>query len=320
MLIPIAVGLLAPDGTELPLKQLSEETDVFTSLELPDGSYPTTVVLKLTEQQQVFVFADVAQPPVPSLLRNFSAPVKLESSAFSDDNLTFLLANDSDAFNRWEAAQMLYKRLILSCYDSAPEMKPTLIAALKQLLLDSSLDKAFVAYCLEPPSTKELLSSMTPPVDPIRLHHAHAFVRHGVASALKEQLTTLYHQNTSSEPYAWTTEHAAQRSLKNTALGLLSTLSAEDASILELCSTAFKIATNMTDTMGALQALNSHASPARNEALQSFYDKWKANNTIILQYFKIVDGACFAGNMSDVGELLSCEASVGQIQLSVAQC
>lgn len=190
-LIPIALGLLGADGKDMPLRTLSVDGAAAESLEV-GGVFPTTRVLRLSKAKQTFVFGEVSEEPCPSILRDFSAPVRLEStSAHTAAHLTFLLAHDSDSFNRWEASQLLFKQAIQACYEDGMQGCPMtlsgdLVAALRALLSEEGVDQQLQAYCLQPPSLKEILSTMSD-VDPLVLHGAHRFVRSEIASGLKAE-------------------------------------------------------------------------------------------------------------------------------------
>ena len=173
--IPLALGLLDHQGDDIPLRLAGEEA--------PAGN---SRVLDVTEAEQVFEFVDVPTPPVPSLLRGFSAPVKLRMP-YTDDDLTFLMAHDSDAFNRWEAGQTLGTRLLLDLVTDraerrALELSAGFLNALGKILNDPALDHAFAAQALTLPS-EGYLGQQMPVIDVDGIHEVRNFARKAIADA-----------------------------------------------------------------------------------------------------------------------------------------
>jgi aminopeptidase N len=165
--IPVAVGLLGPDGADLPL-----------ALEGETARGPTTRVLLLEESEQSFVFTGIAAPPVPSLLRGFSAPVRLRV-ARERSELAFLMARDSDPFNRWDAGQELAQGLLLQLADDAAAgctlaLDPLFVQAFGRLLVDPELDGSLCALALTLPSER-LVGQQMEVIDVDALHAARQF-------------------------------------------------------------------------------------------------------------------------------------------------
>ena len=275
LLIPLAVGLLGPDGRDMPLR-LAQGTA---------GSVDaagTTAVLRLSTASATFVLEGVAAKPVPSLLRGFSAPVKLVSDLKQEDH-AFLAAHDSDAFNRFEAGQQLARALLLrllaqpnaaAAAAAGVELPPAFVATMEALLIAAEkpgADKAFLARCLLMPGEGELSEAVAPPADPDAIHAVRRGAVLALARALRPRLEAALKANTaavySAEPLA-----RAARALKNTALAYLATL--EDASVAEEAMTRFKAADNMTDQLAALAALCAWESPQRSAALDAFAKQW----------------------------------------------
>ncbi len=275
--IPFAVGLIAPDGSELPL-QLAGEPKV-------SGS---TRVLSLTRPVERFEFLNVLQRPVPSLLRGFSAPVNLRFD-FTDAELTHLMAYDADAFNRWESGQRLALDLLLRGIDEfragrVPQFPGTFVNAFARVLADAENDPAFAAEALGLPSEGYIGEQMDE-IDPDAIHAVRRSLRKHIASVLKSELLVTYRSSTAAQPYVPDARSAGQRALRNLCLGYLMEL--DDAQMRALCVAQFDTADNMTDSMAALSALANDEGNGRENALQKFYEKWKDEPLVLDKWFAV---------------------------------
>ncbi|NEV63942.1 aminopeptidase N [Thiorhodococcus minor] len=272
--IPIAVGLLGQDGEDLPLQLEGDTTP----------SAPGTRVLELTNSEQSFTFVGLEAKPVPSLLRGFPAPVKLKTEA-SDDDLLFLMAHDSDGFNRWDAAQTLMQRLLLALVDDAEaELPERFFAAFEQALMDAQSDKALLAEVLTPPSEGYLGDQMAV-VDVDGIHRAHSVLGRRVGERLRDALLEVYRANDGSEPYAFMPDDVGRRALKNLALGYLA--KAGDAEALAAAQAQFEAARNMTDVMAALRLLVDHGGEAGTRALDHFYGRWSGEPLVVDKWLSV---------------------------------
>jgi aminopeptidase N len=275
--IPIAMGLHGANGQALTL-QLEGHTD----------SLGTNTVLELKDAEATFRFINVPEEPVPSVLRGFSAPVRLKLEQSRRD-LTFLMANDHDEFNRWEAGQQLATDMVLGMvHDRANghEMKvdPGFIQAFDAVLADQNLDKALAALALVMPGTRVLAEEMKV-VDIDGLHAARELVRSTVARELSDRLMATYKANQSTEPYRSDAASVGRRSLMNVCLAYLSRL--ETPEVTELCYRQFSQADNMTDSLSALACLNDLDVPQRQQALDTFHAKWKDEALVLDKWFAI---------------------------------
>ena len=298
VLMPIAVGLLASDGSDMELT-LEGEAGV---------AGETTKVLRLSEASQTFVFTNVAEKPVPSILRNFSAPVRL-STDLTQEDLIFLMANDSDQFNRWEAGQTLTRALLLDLVEKAGKgeelvMDQAIVDAMRNIVnlaKEEGADKAFIARAMALPSEGEL-SEMVVPADPDVIHAARDFVVKTLAKELKEELLWTMRDNT-SQKYERDGESRAARTLKNTCLALLSHL--EDPEVDAEAFRRFKTADNMTDQISALSALSGRADcKEREEAIDMFYEQWKHDPLIMNKWLGLQAGASLPNNVENVKRLV----------------
>ncbi|MDL0430339.1 aminopeptidase N [Marinobacter sp. TBZ242] len=290
--IPFAVGLLGAGGESLPLKLSAGETDA-----------PTDRILELTEASHTFEFHDLAERPVPSLLRDFSAPVRVYYP-WTREQLMFLMSHDPDGFNRWDAGQRLAVDVISELVgDTGNEaIDGGLTDAYRGLLSDVSLDQALVAKMLQLPSEAYLIELAEKPNVPA-IHQARERVLKHLAAALRDDLLACYRRNTVEGRYEVTPESVARRSLRNTALAWL--LHIDDEEGRSLAVSQFERADNMTDRMGALRALvNSGYEQARDEALGAFYERWKADPQVVEQWFAVQSGSSRTGGLPKIRELM----------------
>ena len=284
-LIPVAVGLVGPDGRDLDL----------------DGT--ATRVLRLTAPEQHFVFENIPSRPVPSLLRGFSAPVILDAP-YSDADLAHLLAHDSDPFNRWEAGQRLFGRLILgnaACRRRGePEEWPENVVAAARAVLTSGGDAAFVAEVLSLPGEATLAEQMDV-VDPEALFLARDGLLRRLAKALEADFAALYERLASIGAYRWNTAESARRRLRNLCLAYLGRLDTADYRALALRQ--FREADNMTDQFGALAILAQCACPERETALRDFHEQWQHEALVVDKWLSVQAASSLPGTLGKVEEL-----------------
>ena len=216
LVIPIVLGLVARDGRALPLRLAEDSQDT------PDSS-PTERLVVLDQRELVLQFEDIAEPPVPSMLRGFSAPVIVDDG-LSDDDLLVLLRHDTDPFNRWEAGQrMALERLLGAVRAEGPvalELDDGFIGAMRELLDDAAVDPAFKAMVLTLPSAGYVAEQLSP-VDPQRIHAAREAMRLQLARALAPSWQRAFDTHQVSGPYRPDAASAGRRSLANLALGML---------------------------------------------------------------------------------------------------
>ncbi len=270
--IPLALALLDKNGNELPLRLEGEDA----------AATATTRVLSLREAEETFRFAGLAEEPIPSLLRNFSAPVKL-AIQLSDKDLAFLMACDTDPFNRWEAGQQLATRVLLQmtqAYQQGQEMSASTVfcEAFGKTLRDESADPALLSLALTLP-TETYLAEQVTVVDPQAIHAARQGLRLLLAKQWKSELIRVYHRNTDAEAYSIDPVAIGRRSLKNTCLAYLMTLEEDEST--RLCLQQFEQGDNMTDVIAALGALVHSSRPERQAPLDAFYATWKDDPLVV---------------------------------------
>ena len=279
--IPVAIGLLDSGGHDMPLH-----------LEGREGEAPTTMVLELTQESQTFEFVNVTEKPVPSILRNFSAPVVLEYD-YTDAELAFLMAHDSDPFNRWEAGQRLAMRRMLKLTDavqnddalSNPELQDTALNdAWRATLNDQGLEPAFRELALTLPS-ESLVAEQVDVVDPHAIHAVRQFMRRSLAETMRTDWEVAYQSNRTPGTYSPDAADAGKRGLKNLALSYLAEL--DDADAHQRAQTQYDSANNMTDRIAALGALVNSSAPGREEALAHFYSEFENEALVVDKWFAL---------------------------------
>lgn len=304
MFIPVAVGLLDSTGKDIPLSTVYHDGTLQSVLS-NDQSVSTTV-LRVTKKEEEFVFTDIFERPVPSLLRGYSAPIRLESD-LTDSDLFFLLANDSDEFNRWEAGQVLARKLMLNLVDDLQHNKPLIlnpnfVDGFKRILCDSSLDKEFVAKAITLPGEGEIMDMMEV-ADPDAVHAVRTFIRKQLASELRSEFLSTVENNRSSDEYVFNHQNLARRALKNAALAYLGCF--EDQEFTNLALHEYETATNMTEQFAALAAIAQNPGKNRDDVLADFYGKWQNDFLVVNKWFALQAMSDIPGNVENVRKLLN---------------
>jgi aminopeptidase N len=276
MVIPLALGLVGKDGRDLPLRLAS-------GLGIDDG------VLVLSEPSATFEFAGIAEKPVPSINRGFSAPIKLDTD-LSGDELAFLAAHDSDAFNRWQALQTISMRLLIDNVTALRAGQPPrgderLIAALAGLLDDPALEPAFIALALVPPGEGDIAREIGRDIDPDAVFNARRALRADIGDRLGAALVKVYERMAVPGPFTPDAASAGRRALRNVALDLMAATAAPAA--IERAAVQYDAADNMTDRMAALTTLSQHPVPARARALSDFYTRYAADALVVDKWFSL---------------------------------
>ena len=277
MMIPVKIGLLNRNGEVVAFDY--------------QGKRATEAVLLLTEAEQTFPLEGVTEAVVPSLLRGFSAPVHL-NYPYSDDDLLLLLAHDSDAFTRWEAAQTLYRRAVaanLAALSDGVELPKheKLLAAVEKVISDDLLDNAFKALLLGVPSEAELWDGAEN-IDPLRYHQAREALLDTLAAHFLPKWHELNRQAAKQEnqSYEYSPETAGWRTLRNVCRAFV--LRADPAHIETIAEKYGEMAQNMTHEWGILSAVNGNESDTRNRLLAQFADKFSDDALVMDKYFALV--------------------------------
>ncbi len=357
--IPLAVGLVSKrTGRDVDLSSLrvtarhhedgkdekgasSLVHDAVTLRAGPGGA--STAVLRCDAAVTTFTFsgeallAEADQGVVPSILRDFSAPVRLTVPRQGRDELAFLLAHDSDSFNRAEAASRLMALMVedslgggggsglsgsgslTSAWDPIEAGFAGAITGLSKILTDDALDPAFRALALEPPTTDEIVDGSADGIDPLRVHHARARVLHTVADALASELLTVYAETRSrldGAEYEWTPRAAGDRALSSRCLRYLmgQTDPGARAHALSLAEKQFRAANNMSDSFAALVAMNNSGAEGggvRERCMRAFLQRWQDDNNVVVKYFMLESTTDVADNCARLRTIVDMSVAAG---------
>ena len=289
--IPVAVGLMGASGTEMAL-----------TLDGENDAGPTTRVLELREAFQRFVFTGIEEEPLLSLGRGFSAPAVFKTP-HSRHERAVLMGKDSDAFNRWEAGQVLAAEIMLdvvapgSSGDSAEY-----VAAIGDVLDRAMEDPAFAAQMLMPPTESELAARRTP-VDPDAIHAARMALVRAIAAAHGSRFAELYEATAADGGhYSPDAGSAGRRALRNACLRYLT--AEDDEAAAGLADAHYRTATNMTDMIVGLAALTRMESPRRDGAFTHFHDRFKADPLVMDKWMGLQAGSILPETVLAVRELM----------------
>ena len=276
--IPVAVGLLDKKGNVVQM-QLDGESA---------ASESETRILSVKENKQQFVFINVPSEPVVSFLRGFSAPVKVNLPR-TNNELTFLMANDTDSFCQWDAGQQLLINVLLQLAEktikgSALSLPTELIDQFGKLLKRGLSSPALVAKMLDLPS-EHYLAGQKKPADVDAIHTARSYMKRELALGLKEDFSILYSALNTTDKYQFDAAGMAKRSLKNICLDYL--VSTGDPMQVQRCLKQMKQSDNMTDTMSGLAVLVDHQGPEREHALRAFYEQWKHDRQVVDKWLAV---------------------------------
>jgi aminopeptidase N len=296
LLAPIAIGFLDSSGQELTasLWEGGETADGLASgpnLVPRNGASQEparTHVLALREAQQVFRFRGFQAMPVLSLLRGYSAPVKLKMHR-GRRTLALLMGHDPDPFSRWDASQDIAMQVLLELIanvqqDRLLRLDPVFVEAFGNLLVDPDLDGSFKSLLMTMPG-ESVVGQEFETIDTDAIHVACRFLRSHLAGIYRAQLLELYRANRRDEPYKNDAASIQRRRLKNTALGYLTAL--EEQEFTSLALVQFRTANNMTDQQAALTVLNQQPASERQEVLQAFYKQWHGDPLVLDKWFAV---------------------------------
>ena len=261
LVIPVALGLLGPDGRDMI----------------------ATRVLELDEDSRTFTFTGLNARPVPSVLRGFSAPVILDQP-MDDATRAFLLAHDSDPFNRWEAGRSLAKQILVRMVgDERAAVPADWLEAMARMVTDDRLSPAYRALMLRLPGEDDMAQTLhangiVP--DPLAIHQARRRMSQALAVHLAPILPRLRREMATPGPYSADAESVGRRSLANAALGLISRLDGGTAA-----QEAYNTATNMTDQTAALACLIDAGKA--EDALAAFEAEWAHDRLVMDKWFML---------------------------------
>ncbi|MFK7868961.1 MAG: aminopeptidase N [Roseobacter sp.] len=256
--IPILTGLLDPSGKEV---------------------VPSTV-LEMTQAEQSFTFEGLAQRPIPSVLRDFSAPVKLERD-LPEEHTAFLLAHDTDPFNRWEAGRTLARRSLIASITDGTAPDAAYLEGLRAVFCEDGLDPAFRALMLGIPGPSDLATTLHDAgiaPDPAAIWSASEAMRQAQAAKLADLLPAIYEAHQVTEPFAPTAAQTAKRSLANAVLSLLGRLDGGARALAQ-----YEAADNMTQQLAAFAVLlrTDHGQAVA----EKFEAQWKGDRLVMDKWF-----------------------------------
>lgn len=292
--IPLAMALLKPDGQQIVLQLVGDE-----------ATMGTQCTLKLRESEHVFQFINVDVKPLPSLLRNFSAPVKLKVK-YSDEDLAFLMQWDTDGFNRWDAAQELASRIVLRRIQSSISIENSalhsLIKGYKVLFADDKQDgKDLLAELLILPSEASFAEQM-PIIDIDGIHEEREWLRFQCAKKLENNFLNIYQTCHDLKPYVFDKQSVTHRRLANISLTYLMLM--QDPSVHHLCVEHYKKADNLTDRIVALSEIVHHNLSQRDRFLKEFYEKNATNSLLVCKWLAIQARAPLPDTLHQIKKLL----------------
>ncbi|ULR29612.1 aminopeptidase N [Dickeya fangzhongdai] len=286
--IPLDVELYDTEGQVIPLRQKGQKL----------GS-----VLNVTEAEQTFVFDDVPCQPVPSLLREFSAPVKL-NYPWSDEQLTFLMRHASNAFSRWDAAQSLlanYIRLNVARYQQKQPLPMHVVDAFRGVLLDDQLDPMLASQILSLPSENEM-AELFDVIDPDAIAAVRQSLVQTLAQEMADELLAVYRANKLAS-YRVDQQDMGKRALRNVCL---SYLAFADRSLADaLAAAQFTDADNMTDSLAAMAAAVAAQLPCRDTLLAAFDERWHQDGLVMDKWFVLQASSPASDVLNRVRELLN---------------
>ena len=287
--IPLDIELYDPQGGVIPLKQHGQKV---------------SNVLNVTEAEQTFVFEDVEYQPIPSLLREFSAPVKLDYK-YGDHQLTFLMKHATNDFSRWDSAQSLlaiYIKLNVARHQQKqPLSLPLHVAdAFRAVLLDENVDPALAAQILTLPSENEI-AELFETIDPEAISAVHESITRCLAVEMADEFLAVYHAN-SLPSYRVVHDDIGKRSLRNVCLRYLAF--ADPVQADRLVSAQFEQADNMTDSLAAMSAAVAANLPCRDRLLAAYDDRWHQDGLVMDKWFILQATSPAADVLAQVRSLL----------------
>jgi aminopeptidase N len=291
--MPLRLGLLGTDGKELALVTSTHNS-------------PPQSVVELTKRSETFRFTGIDSRPVPSLLRGFSAPVNLTLD-LADRDLQFLMANDSDLFNRWQATQDYAGRILIDAVKAfrnakRPAKPAAFIAALKATIINETLEPAYRAQILAMPAQGDIARIIGQDVDPSAIHKASVWLAKSIATNLAEDLLGLYERHAVRGKYSPDATQAGKRALRNRALAVLFQRGQNED--IERVVAHYDGAKNATDEILGLALLSTARGPERKAALERFFNRWKDDHLVIDSWFGLQASSPLSSSLGAVKSLM----------------
>ena len=291
--MPIRFGLVGSNGDDLKYSSVS-------------GADVSGDIIHLREAKHTVTFNGLSEAPIPSLLRDFSAPVRLELP-LSEEELIHLIAHDADSFNRWQAMQTIAIRVLLNKINCIENNRQPcdkfdcFFHGVESTIKDETLDAALRAQFLAFPSETDIAQHIGENVNPAIIHEASLWMKRELAGRAHKTLITLYEKNQTNDPYQPDGEQVAKRALKNACLGILASKS--DAGI-RIAKQQYDEATNLTDRLAALAALVHNSKDVAKEALADFDKRYRMNPLVMDKWLAIQAMTPHEDTLSHIKELM----------------
>ena len=294
-LFPFKIGLIDQEGDDLELKLRSSEAQPF----IDRG------ILLISKESESFVFEGMKSAPIVSLNRGFSAPIKVHTS-YSLEDYAFLMAHDSDEFNRFEASQILSSMVLHKLIDTIEANGPmsldqTYLKAFSKVLLDMQMDMSLKADSLTFPSVS-LLMQERKVLDVEAIYVARNFLKRELAREMGADIRAQYDSLNLPVAYDLSSDAMARRKLKNTLLSYLNALNDDT-----LAYTQYENADNMTDRLSALSLLANSRGTTKQKALSDFYQRYKSNTLVMNKYLSVIASSELKETPENVKKLLNDE-------------
>lgn len=291
--IPVRLGFVASGGRDKKPK-------------LASGERIKDDVIHITERSQSFKFKSVTARNVPSILRDFSAPVNLTMD-YSEKDLYFLAQNDANLFNRWQAAQTLMTNQLLSMIErvregKAPGGNARLARLIGKTVLNPEIDAAYRGIFLSLPTEADLIRAIGDNIDPTANGRARKALAKSIGKTLREGLIEHYEANQLKGAYSPDAESEGKRSLQAACLGFLTATDLQEE--YQRACQHYNQSKNMTDSIAALRALNNHKSAERDAVFQDFHDKWIDDHLVIDKWFGLQSMSNLPSTLKTVRQLM----------------
>ena len=293
MHIPVKIGFISKNGMDIT-------KEIFGASEY---QFP---LIQFRKEKQTFIFNDVPSKTIPSMFREFSAPVKIQND-LSMEEIAFLMANDKDEFNRWDAARQLFSQEIASLVDMIQKGKKLKVSynlktAFKKALKDTDADRAILAAILTLPDENEAAGNFKT-IDVDAIHGALLFLKQEFAENFRKEFQNIIKICSKSDPFDLSGKAMGDRAFKNLALSYLGSLGTDE--IAEMIYHRFRHAATMTDEISSLSILCNMDSKFTKLALEEFYSKWKSDSLVIDKWFEVQAGSILPDTFGKVKKLVS---------------
>jgi len=295
--IPVNFGIINAKGDDIAI---NAQIDTQIDKEINDKQS-----IEIRTQKETFVFNNIAKGSLPSIFRQFSAPVKIKTD-FTNQELAFLMANDTDEFNRWDAAHTLFIKeikQIINCINDNKKLSVSmnLINAFKKALADKHTDRAFLAKALLLPKETEIKEHFDI-IDVNAIHKARLFLKQAIAKQLNNQFAHVIELCSQSDALSLSHNAMADRSLKNLALSYLGCL--KETKTTNLVLKHFGSAKNMTDELSAFKILADIDPDTKSRAVEKFYLKWENDKLVLDKWFAVQAGSALRDTLDIVKSLI----------------